>query len=125
MSETARTTIPAPQEFHFDGRRFLQYGISPVKLASMKKKPQGTQENPVIKDGVEYVYNSKGKLVVLERVDPKTISANSIPHNSAPTKEQIRKMDEYAEKDVEPDADCPELSDEQMAEIMRKAMDKK
>ena len=93
MREAAGNTIPVPQEFHMDGRRFLQYGISPVKIAALKRiyQGQGTSEDPVIRDGIEYVYNSKGKLVKLERVDKKTIEHNSILNDSAPTLDQIKK----------------------------------
>ena len=36
MSEAARTLIPKPTEFVVDGRRFVQYGMSPVKMASLR-----------------------------------------------------------------------------------------
>ena len=65
--------------------------------------------------------NSKGKLVSVEQVDEKTIEHNSLPDNSAPTIDEIKRMDAFVVKGAEPDDECPELTDEQIARIMRKA----
>lgn len=53
MSEAARTLIPKPTEFVVDGRRFVQYGMSPVKMASLRaaarRSAKGTRKNPSLK----------------------------------------------------------------------------
>lgn len=46
-----------------------------MKIAEIRanKNPSRKKQDPVMKDGYEYVYNSRGKLVRLERFDPETM----------------------------------------------------
>lgn len=129
MSETAKTAIPTPMEFFFDGRRFLQYGISPVKLAAIemkeRKKEKETRKNPIIKDGVPYVLTAEGKMVRLEHFDPETMEKFTLTKDAVLTKEQVERMREFASMPVEVDEECPEISDDQIATILQKAIDQK
>ena len=122
------TAVPKPTEFFADGRRFLQYGVSPVKIATIRsterKSPKGTKKNPIIKNGKEYVYTKEGKLVVLEHLDKETVKRNTVNFNIDDAETQIEKLESLDSKMSEPDEDCPELTEEQLAEIMRKARKK-
>ena len=50
----------------------------------------------------------------------KTLSADT-----ALTKEKIERLREFEEKAVEPDDECPELSDDQISDILEKAKAKR
>ncbi len=129
MSDFTGNVLPTPAEFFLDGRRFIQYGISPVKMAAIKirerKNKRGTRSNPIIKDGKEYIKLSDGRLVQLDHYDPQTMEKYSLSKDSVLTKDAIERLDEFASKTIEPDEDCPELTDEQINSIMRKALAQK
>lgn len=125
MSEAIGTTIPKPIEFCVDGRRFVQYGMSPVKMASLRsswrKAKKGTRKNPIIKGGKEYVYAQDGRLLLLEHFDRNTVERNKLSVETALTKEKAEKLREFNSKPFIPDEDCPELSDDQIARILEEA----
>ena len=116
-------------EFYLDGRRFLQYGISPVKLAAIKAQQKtgakGTKKDPVIKDGIPYVRTTEGKMVRLEHFDPNTMEKFTLTPNTVLTKEKAERMREFAAKPVEVDDECPELTDDQISAILQKAIEQK
>ena len=126
MSEALRVSIPKPTEFSADGRSFVQYGMSPVKMASLRaslrKAKKGTRRNPIIKDGKEYVYSSDGRLIVLEHLNREAVAQRTLSVDTALTKEKVDRLKEFESRPVEPDDECPELTDEQIAEILNKAM---
>ena len=125
MSEAARTLIPKPTEFVVDGRRFVQYGMSPVKMASLRaaarRSAKGTRKNPIIKDGKEYVYGPDGNLLILEHLDRAVVTRNMLSTDTALTKEKVERLREFEAKPVEPDDECPELSDDLITDILEKA----
>ena len=125
MSEAAGL-IPTPQEFYVDGFRFVQYGISPVRMAALKsanrKAAKGTRKNPIIKDGKEYVYTENGNFVLLEHLDRETVAHNKLPSSTALTKEKVARLREFSTIPADPDEECPELSEEEISEILREAM---
>ena len=127
MSETVGTSIPRPMEFFLDGRRFLQYGISPVKLAAIKALQKtdgkGTKRDPVIKDGIPYVRTAEGRMVRLEHFDSETMEKFTLTANAVLTKEKVERMREFAAKPVVVDDECPELTDDQISAILQKAID--
>ena len=129
MNETTGTMIPTPVEFSVDGRCFVQYGMSPVRMAALRaasrKDKKGTRSNPIIKNGKEYVYASDGRLIVLEHFDKKTVAHNTLPVETALTKEKIERLNEFEKKAVEPDDECPEISDDQIDQILKKAIELK
>lgn len=125
MSEAVRTTIPKPIEFVVEGRRFVQYGMSPVKMAALRAAARtvakGTRKNPIIKDGKEYVYGADGKLVILEHLNRELVSQNTLSVKTALSKEKVERLRAFADKPVEPDDECPEISDDLISEILEKA----
>ena len=110
--------LPAPKEVFIDGHRFVKYGISPVKLAEMRAglhtSQPGTDANPIMKDGCEYVYNSRGKLVRLEHFDPETMEEFILTPDARLTEEQERQLAESENKPMAFDEDCPESTPEQL-----------
>ena len=129
MSETIKKSIPKPMEFYSDGRRFLQYGISPVKLAAIKAQQKNgaksTKRDPVIKDGIPYVRTAEGKIVRLEHFDPDTMEKFTLTPNTVLTKEKADRMREFAVMPVVVDDECPELTDDQISTILQKAIEQK
>ncbi len=129
MSDFTGNVLPTPAEFFLDGRRFIQYGISPVKMAAIRirerKNKKGTRSNPIIKEGKEYIKLSDGRLVQLDHYDPQTMEKFSLSKDAVLTKEAIDRLDEFASKKIEPDEDCPELTDDQIESIMQKALAQK
>ena len=125
MSETVRM-IPKPEEFFADGWRFVQYGMSPVRMAALRsaerKAAKGTRKNPIIKDGKEYIYTSDGHFVVLEHLDRETVGRNKLSAGTALTKEKVQRLKEFEAKPEAYDDDCPELSDDEISEIMQEAI---
>ena len=67
-----------------------------------------------MKDGYEYVYNSRGKLVRLERFDAETMEEFILTPETQLTQEQLRQLAESANRPVIIDEDCPESSPEQL-----------
>lgn len=129
MSETIKKSIPKPMEFYSDGRRFLQYGISPVKLAAIKAQQKNgaksAKRDPVIKDGIPYVRTAEGKIVRLEHFDPDTMEKFTLTPNTVLTKEKADRMREFAVMPVVVDDECPELTDDQISTILQKAIEQK
>ncbi|MBQ8093969.1 MAG: hypothetical protein IJ242_10395 [Clostridia bacterium] len=125
MSEAARNIIPEPTEFIADGRRFVQYGMSPVKMASLRaaarKTAKGTRKNPIIKNGKEYVYGPDGQLIILEHWNRVDVTKNTLSVDTALTKEKVERLKTFETESVEPDEECPELSDDLIHEILEKA----
>lgn len=125
MSEAARRLIPKPSEFVVEGRRFVQYGMSPVKMASLRaearKSAKGTKKNPIIKDGKEYVYGPDGRLLLLEHLNRLDVARKRLSADTALTKEKMERLREYEAKPVEPDDECPELSDNLISDILERA----
>ena len=128
MSEAVRS-IPKPVEFYEDGWRFVQYGMSPVRMAALRaagrKAAKGTQTNPIIKDGKEYIYTADGRFVVLEHFDREYVVSHTLPVETALTKEKVERLKEFESKAVEPDDECPELSDDEISEILQDAIAQK
>ena len=119
MDEAVRaglTGIPVPKEVYIGTKRFVKYGISPLKMAEIraKKNPSKKKQDPIMKDGYEYVYNSRGKLVRLERFDPETMEEFILTPETQLTQEQLRQLAESANRPVIIDEDCPESSPEQL-----------
>ena len=125
MSEAIRTAIPEPKEFVVDGRCFVQYGMSPVKMASLRASARiaakGTRKNPIIRDGKEYVYGTDGGLIILQHLNQEAVARNTLPAKMALTKEKVERLKKFEAKPVEPDDECPELSDDLISDILRKA----
>ena len=125
MSEEIRTTIPKPMEFVAEGRRFVQYGMSPVKMAALRaaarKSAKGTRKDPIIKDGKEYVYDPDGKLIILEYLNRADVARNTLSADTALTREKVERLREFQAKPVVPDDECPELSDDLISKILEKA----
>ena len=125
MSEAVRTTIPKPNEFVVDGRCFVQYGMSPVKMASLRaaarKAAKGTRKNPIIKGGKEYVYGTDGRLIILEHLNRAVVARNTLSADTALMKEKVERLREFETKPVVPDDECPELSDDLISDILKKA----
>ena len=128
MSEAVRL-LPRPVEFFEDGWRFVQYGMSPVRMAALRsserKAPKGTKKNPIIKDGKEYVYTSDGRFVVLEHWDRDTVTQNTLSVETVLTKEKIERLKEFESKPVEIDEDCPELTDDEISAILQDAIEQR
>ena len=119
MSEAVRTDqtgIPVPKEVFIGTKRFVKYGISPLKMAEIRAKenPSPKKQDPIMKDGLEYVYNSRGKLVRLERFDPETMEEFILTPESRLTEEQLRQLTDSANRPVVVDEDCPESTPEQL-----------
>ena len=125
MSENTRA-IPKPLEFYSDGMRFVQYGMSPVRMAALRaaerKAAKGTRKNPIIKNGKEYVFTADGHFVVLEHFDRKTVTQHTLYPDMILTREKVERLKEFESKPVEPDDECPELSDEEVSEILQDAL---
>ena len=128
MSEAARA-IPKPVEFYEDGWRFVQYGMSPVRMAALRaagrKAAKGTRKNPIIKDGKEYIYTSDGRFVVLEHLDKGYVANHTLSVETALTKEKVERLKEFESRVAEPDDECPELSDDEISEILQETMNRK
>ena len=129
MHKTVVQGIPEPVEFSFEGRKFVQYGISPVKLAELqvkgRKEPEGTKRNPIIKNGKRYVYNPQGKLVLLEHFDPETMERFTLTKDAKLSSDSIERMNEFSSKQVVLDDECPEVPDELVAAILQKAREQR
>ncbi len=114
----AVVALPTPKEVLIGKKRFLKYGISPVKLAEaivkQQSSPMGTDANPIMKDGYEYVYNSEGRLVRLDHFDPETMERFVLAPDAALTEEQEKQLADSAEIPVTFDEDCPESTPEQI-----------
>ena len=110
------TGIPVPKEVFIGTRRFVKYGISPLKMAEIRAKeyPSKKKQVPVMKDGIEYVYNSRGKLVRLERIDPETMEEFILTPETRLTEEQLRQLADSANRPVVVDEECPESTPEQL-----------
>lgn len=124
MSEAVRSDlsgIPAPKEVFIGTKRFIKYGISPIKMAEIRAKenPSSKKQNPIMKDGIEYVYNSRGKLVRLERFDPETMELFILTPETRLTEEQLRQLADSANRPVLFDEDCPESTPEQLERFRR------
>ena len=121
--------MPRPIEFTYEGRRFVQYGMSPVKMASMRasmrKAAKGTRKNPIIKDGKEYVYTTDGRLLRLEHHDWEAKKANTVISDKADIQKEIKQLEAMRDEPVGLDAECPELTDEQIAVFLQKTKDEK
>ena len=122
-------SMPRPIEFTYEGRRFVQYGMSPVKMASMRasmrKAAKGTRKNPIIKDGKEYVYTTDGRLLRLEHHDWEAKKANTVISDKADIQKEIKQLEAMRDEPVGLDAECPELTDEQIAVFLQKTKDEK
>ena len=119
MDETVRSGlagIPVPKEVFIGTKRFVKYGISPLKMAEIRAKanPAKKKQAPIMKDGIEYVYNSRGKLVRLERFDPETMEEFILTPETRLTEEQLRQLADSANRPVVVDEDCPESTPEQL-----------
>ena len=129
MSETVRASLPKPMEFFVGSRRFLQYGISPVKLAAIKAQQKsaekGIKRDPVIKDGIPYVRTAEGRMVRLEHFNPETMEKFTLTPNTVLTQEKAERMREFAAKPTVVDDECPELTDDQISAILQKAIEQK
>lgn len=126
MGETARKNVselPSPKEVFIDGHRFVKYGISPVKLAELRAGKLTTltraDADPIMKDGYEYVYNSRGKLVRLEHFDPNTMEEFILTPDARLTEEQERQLAESESRPMSFDEDCPESTPEQLERFRR------
>lgn len=128
MSDTLRA-IPKPMEFFADGRRCVQYGMSPVRMAALRsakrKAPKGTRKNPIIKDGKEYIFTEDGRFVVLEHFNKENVAQHTLSVDTALTKEKIERLKEFEAKPVVPDDECPELSDDEISKILQDAIAQK
>ena len=62
----------------------------------------------------EYVYNSRGKLVRLERIDPTTMDEFILTPETKLTEEQIRQLADSESRPIGADEDCPEATQEQL-----------
>ena len=113
--------IPAPKEVFIGARRFVKYGISPLKMAEIRAKqnPPRIKQETMMKDGIEYVYNSRGKLVRLERFDPETMDAFVLTPETRLTEEQLRQLADSEKRPMMIDEDCPESSPEQLERFRR------
>ena len=129
MSGSTRSTVPKPMEFFEEGRRFVQYGMSPVRMAalraSLRKAAKGTRKNPIIKNGKEYVYTQDGRLIMLEHLNREIVKRHTLSADTALTKEKAERLIYFEKYTVEPDEECPELTDEQISEILQKAVAQK
>lgn len=129
MNEQVTKSIPTPVEFFLDGRRFLQYGISPVKIASLlaeeRKRNKVKRTEPIYKDGVAYIRASDGRLVRLEHFDPETMEKYTLTPDAVLSREVVNRMEDFALKAEVVDEDCPELSDEQISSILQKAIEQR
>ena len=108
--------IAVPKEVFIGTKRFVKYGISPLKMAEIRAKanPAKQKQVPIMKDGIEYVYNSRGKLVRLERFDPDTMEEFILTPETRLTEEQLRQLVDSASRPVVVDEDCPESTPEQL-----------
>ena len=119
MDEAGRNSavvFPTPREVFIGSKRFIKYGISPLKMAEMraKSRPFTAKQEPIMKDGLEYVYNSRGKLVRLERFDPETMEEFYLTPETRLTEEQMRQLADSEEMPIGIDDDCPESTPEQL-----------
>ena len=67
-----------------------------------------------MKDGYEYVYNSRGKLVRLEHFDSETMDELFLTPETRLTDEQKRQLADCTGRPVMVDEDCPESTLEQI-----------
>ena len=74
----------------------------------------GTDENPIVLNGIPYVYSSTGKLVRRLDFDPKTMEIFVLPPKSVLTDEQISMLKKAMEMPVVYDDDCPKSTPEQL-----------
>ena len=91
--------LPTPREVFIGSKKFIKYGISPLKI--------------------EYVYNSRGKLVRLERIDPSIMDEFILTPETKLTEEQISQLAESANKPLEFEEDCPESTSEQLERFQK------
>ena len=66
-----------------------------------------------------------GRFVVLEHLDRGYVASHTLPVETALTKEKVERLKEFESRAVEPDDECPELSDDEISEILQEAMDQK
>ena len=124
MDEAVRSglaEIPVPKEVFIGTKKFFKYGISPLKMAEIRVKedPSKKKQIPIMKDGIEYVYNSRGKLVRLEHFNPETMDQFTLTPEIRLTEEQLRQLADSADRPVVVDEDCPESTPEQLERFRR------
>ena len=120
-SEMSDKKPAAPyKEVTFKGRTYKRPGISPARAAMVQTKTvltpgqHGTDENPIVLNGIPYVYSSTGKLVRRLDFDPKTMEIFVLPPKSVLTDEQISMLKKAMEMPVVYDDDCPKSTPEQL-----------
>ncbi len=124
MGNTARdcsADFPVPKVVFIGSKRYVKYGISPLKLAELKahERPSAAKQEPIMVDGYEYVYNSHGKLVRLEHIDPQTTDEFFLTPDAQLTEEQKQQLEDSAERPLSFDEDCPETTPEQLERFRR------
>ena len=119
MNKAVRDSVicfPVPREVFIGPKRFVKYGVSPMKMAEMRAKscPSAAKQEPILKDGLEYVYNSRGKLVRLEHFDPETMEEFILTPDTYLTEEQIQQLKDSEKRPIITDDECPESTPEQL-----------
>lgn len=87
------------KEVVFKGRTYKRPGISPARAAMAEAKRKtlqpgmpGTDEKPIIQDGIPYVYSSNGKLVRRLDFDPETMEMFILKPPAPLSDEQIQML---------------------------------
>ena len=129
MSDDVRSAVsafPAPKEVYIGSKRYVKYGISPCKLAELRAEgnPSPSKQEPIMLDGYEYVYNSRGKLVRLERIDPETTEEFILTPEMKLTEEQKRQLAESESRPILIDEECPESTPEQLERFRKYARER-
>lgn len=112
--------IASYREVTFRGHVYKRPGISPVRESLTRKgtaldsKEIGTDENPIMKDGIPYVYNSTGKLVKQLDFDPETMEMFILTPRYVLTNEQILMLKKVKEMPIVYDIDCPKSTPERL-----------
>lgn len=118
------TPVAPYKEIVFKGRTYKRTGISPARAAMGKKVvtlspgEPGTDDNPIIRNGIPYVYNDSGKLVMLLEFNPETMDMFVLNSNCL-TEEQIAMIHKASEMTVVYDDDCPKSTPEQLERFRR------
>lgn len=113
----SQTPVVPYKEIVIDGKKYIRPGISPVRAEKMHEKlkvapgDSGSDENPIIRDGYEYVYSSTGKLVRKEHYDPETMEVFVLKGNLL-SSEQIEMMKKMDQMPIVYEVDCPKFSED-------------
>ena len=78
----------------------------------LSEKKRGTLENPIYQNGKPFAYNKRGKLVMIENFNPKTMERFTLTRDMKATAEQIQMLKEAKKKPQVFDEDCPPSTDD-------------